>query len=84
MNESHEHNITLHEHGITRSGGDGPNPLSGGYGQTVPPITPEEWDQYGKSDRGAGRAVVMLMASIFTIGLALYAVVAYVCWFKVM
>ncbi len=68
MNEAHEHGITS----------------SDGHGQTVVQVTPEEWDQYSKSDRGAGRAVVMLMASIFSIGLVLYAAVAYICWFKVM
>jgi hypothetical protein len=77
MSESHDHGITSshHVHGITSSDG---------HGQPAPQVTAEEWDQYSRSDQGAGRAVVMLMAGIFTIGLALYAVVAYVCWFKVM
>ncbi len=62
-------------HDITIPGG-----LSG------PPLhfTPEEWDQYRKSDMGAAKSVVLLMGGIFTIGLALYSTVAYICWFKVM
>jgi hypothetical protein len=56
----------------------------GNSSQTTLPFTAEEWSQFRTADKGAGRSVVLLMAGIFSIGLALYAVVAYVCWFKVM
>ncbi|HEY7422816.1 MAG TPA: hypothetical protein VH682_01020 [Gemmataceae bacterium] len=68
MNESHEHNITI----------------PGGPGQPALHFTPEEWQQFRSSDHGAGKSVVLLMGGIFSIGLALYSIVAYVCWFKVM
>ena len=68
MNESHEHAITI----------------PGGPGKPALHFTEEEWDQFRRSDRGAGKSVVLLMGGIFTIGLALYSIVAYVCWFKVM
>lgn len=73
MNESHE------------QGNSSPDVnIPGGAGMPALHFTPEEWEQYRKSDKGAARSVVLLMGSIFTIGLALYSIVAYVCWFKVM
>jgi hypothetical protein len=36
----------------------------------------EEWNQFRKSDAGAAAAIAGLMASIFTIGLLLYATIA--------
>jgi hypothetical protein len=80
MNESHEHGITAPgEHGssqdITISGGPGKAPLH---------FTPEEWNQFRKSDMRAAMSVVLLMGSIFTSGLVIYSVVAYVCWYKKM
>jgi hypothetical protein len=41
-------------------------------------FTPEEWQEFHKSDIGAGGAVVVLMTAIFSIGLVLYAVIAVV------
>ncbi|MHB1425264.1 MAG: hypothetical protein ACYC3I_19010 [Gemmataceae bacterium] len=73
MNEGHEHGS--HSRDITISGGPGQPPLH---------FTPEEWQGFRNSDMGAGRSVVLLMGGIFTVGLVLYSVVAYVCWFKVM
>lgn len=81
MNEAHEHGITppgghgSPSHDITISGGPGKPPLH---------FTPEEWQQFRKSDMGAAKSVVVLMGSIFSIGLALYSIVAYVCWYRVM
>lgn len=81
MNESHEHGITrpgghgVPSHDITIPGGPGKPPLH---------FTPVEWQEFRKSDMGAGRSVVLLMGSIFSIGLVLYSIVAYVCWYKVM
>ncbi len=76
MNEAHQHGITPPGgHDITIPGGPGRPPLH---------FTPEEWQQFRSSDKGAGKAVVLLMGSIFSVGLALYAIVAYICWFKVM
>ena len=81
MNEAHEHGITpSHEHtgisnDVTIPGGPGKPPLH---------FTPEDWQQFRKSDMGAGKSVVLLMGGIFSVGLALYSVVAYVCWFRVM
>lgn len=70
----------IHSHGgpsedITISAGPDKLPLH---------FTPEEWEQYRKSDMGGARSVVLLMGGIFTIGLVLYSTVAYICWFKVM
>jgi len=73
MNEAHEYGHSSQD--VSIPGGPGKPPLH---------FTPEEWEQYRKSDKGAARAVVLLMGSIFTIGLILYSAVAYVCWFKVM
>jgi len=82
MNESHEH-------GITAPGGHGAPAsrditIPGGPGQPPLHFTPEQWEQFRTSDKGAGKSVVLLMGSIFTVGLVLYSIVAYICWFKVM
>jgi hypothetical protein len=66
-----------HEHGS-------PVTIPGGPGQAPLQFTPEEWEQFRNSDKGAAKSVVVLMGSIFSIGLVLYSIVAYVCWFKVM
>jgi hypothetical protein len=73
MNESHEHDNPSHD--VSIPGGPGKPPLH---------FTPEEWQGFRNSDKGAGRSVVLLMGGIFCVGLVLYSVVAYVCWFKVM
>lgn len=73
MNESHEHVRPSQDVSI-----------SGGPGKPVLHFSPEEWEHYRQSDKAAGRAVVLLMGGIFTVGLALYSIVAYVCWFQVM
>ena len=39
-----------------------------------------EWDQLRAEDLAAGKAVVILMLSIFSIGVFLYAVVAFTVW----
>jgi hypothetical protein len=74
-----------HDHGITTPGAHGsPISIPGGPGQPPLHFTPEEWEQFRTSDRGGAKSVVTLMASIFSVGLVLYFIVAYVCWFKVM
>lgn len=81
MNESHEHGITPASgnagvsQDITIPGGPGKQPLH---------FRPDEWEQFRMSDKGAGKSVVLLMGSIFTVGLLLYSIVAYICWYKVM
>ena len=40
--------------------------------------TPAEWDEFHKSDVGAGGAIVVLMTAIFSIGLVMYTVIAIV------
>ncbi len=55
-----------------------------GSGSTTLPFTTEEWDQFRTSDKSAGKSVVILMAGIFSLGLALYAAVSYICWFRLM
>ncbi len=73
MNEPHGHGNSSQEVNIP-----------GGPGKPALHFTPEEWDQYRKSDVAAARSVVLLMGGIFTIGLILYSTVAYICWYKVM
>ena len=46
--------------------------------KAVAEFTPEEWAEFHKSDIGAGGAVVVLMGAIFSIGLVLYTVIAFV------
>ncbi len=60
-----------HDHGTPR-----------GAAPTAPaPAFPyEEWLQFQRSDLGAGKVVVSLMAAIFTIGLLLYFSIALICW----
>jgi hypothetical protein len=40
------------------------------------PFTEAEWHDFHTADKGAGAAVIVLMTSIFTIGLFLYATIA--------
>jgi hypothetical protein len=79
MNESHTHGITPGGHGasqdVTIPGGPGKPPLH---------FTPMEWEEFRKSDMGAAKAVVLLMGGIFSTGLILYSIVAYVCLYQVM
>lgn len=82
MSESHEHGITTPPTG--NGGASQDITFSGGPGKPALHFATAEWEQFRKSDAGAARSVVLLMGSIFTIGLALYSIVAYVCWFKVM
>lgn len=42
------------------------------------PFSPAEWADLQKADVAAARAVVVLMGSIFMVGIVLYAIVAYV------
>jgi hypothetical protein len=42
---------------------------------TRPYFPTEEWEQFERSDLGAGAVIVALMTSIFTAGLILYSIV---------
>ena len=42
------------------------------------PFSQAEWQEFHKSDVGAGGAVIVLMAAIFSIGLVLYGIIAFV------
>jgi len=68
--EQQGHGTPLHQHGIQQGHSDQP---------AGPPthFTWEEWQQFQRSDLGAGGVVVALMASIFTIGLLLYGTITY-------
>jgi hypothetical protein len=41
-----------------------------------PDFTEAEWHEFHTSDKAAGAAVILLMTSIFSIGLVLYATIA--------
>ncbi len=45
---------------------------------TPAPFSDEEWSQLRNEDYGAGAAIVILMVSIFCIGVVLYTIVAWV------
>lgn len=77
MNPIHpEHGITTpdgagHSHDITIPGGPAGTPLH---------YTPEQWQQFRDADLAAARAVVLLMGSIFIIGLLLYSSIDWLIW----
>jgi hypothetical protein len=60
-----------HSHDITIPGGPSGTPLH---------FTDEQWQQFRSSDLAAARAVVLLMGSIFTIGLILYSTIDWLIW----
>jgi hypothetical protein len=79
MSETHP------EHGITTPGGHAAHPEHGitipaGPGGTVLHFSEQEWQTFRESDMAAARAVVLLMGSIFTIGLLLYGTIDYLIW----
>ena len=39
-----------------------------------------EWQSFRQSDMAAGRNIVVLMASIFAIGVVLYAIIDVICY----
>jgi len=44
------------------------------------PYFPEaEWRQFNIEDIAAGKAIILLMAGIFSIGLVLYSIIALIC-----
>jgi hypothetical protein len=66
----HDHGIQPAGHGIQ-------------HGATAAPAAAfpyEEWLAFQRSDLGAGKVVVGLMASIFVVGLLLYFSIALICW----
>lgn len=73
MNAAHEHSNPSDD--ILIPGGPGKPPLH---------YTEAEWQRFRTIDKSAGKAVVLLMAGIFFLGLILYSAVAYICWFKIM
>lgn len=60
-----------HDHGIQH----GAAPAA-----AAPRFAYEEWLQFQRSDLGAGKVVVGLMAAIFAIGLLLYLAISVICW----
>jgi hypothetical protein len=66
---SDPHGIQQPPHGIQHAPGGAP---------VLPPgsFTWEEWLEFQRSDLGAGKVVVALMASIFVIGFFLYGAIA--------
>jgi hypothetical protein len=67
-----------HDHGIQPAGhGIQHGATPGGVAAAFPY---EEWLQFLRSDLGAGKVVVGLMAAIFSIGLVLYFAIAVICW----
>jgi hypothetical protein len=48
------------------------------HGTTVPDFSDEEWQQLRNEDYAAAAAIVVLLVSIFCIGVVLYSIVAWV------
>jgi hypothetical protein len=44
------------------------------------PFTDQEWQNFQKDDVVAGGMIVGLMTAIFTVGLFLYATIAFIAW----
>jgi len=57
-------------------------PASDSYGHAAAqsPFSDAQWDYLRAEDYSAGRAVVVLMLGIFSIGVFLYAAVAFSVW----
>jgi hypothetical protein len=68
---SHDHGIQPAGHGIQH--GAAPAAAASAFPN-------EEWLQFQRSDLGAGKVVVGLMAGIFVTGLLLYFSIAAICW----
>lgn len=64
----------MSDHAVTPSPAD-PHAHAGHHGL---PFTDAQMQELHKSDIGAGGAVIVLMTAIFSIGLALYTVIAIV------
>ncbi len=47
------------------------------------PFTDAQWEYLRAEDYSAGRAVVVLMLGIFSIGVVLYAAVAFTVWSRI-
>jgi hypothetical protein len=73
MSDPHAHgstDIQAHATGVTSA-----LPTHGGR---VLPFSDADWKEFHQSDKGAGGAIIVLMASIFSIGLVLYTIIAIV------
>lgn len=55
-------------------------PTPAAHAPAAPHFTDAEWSQLQADDLAAGSAVVALMLAIFTMGVFLYAAVAYTVW----
>jgi hypothetical protein len=73
MTEPHEHPHGIQQ-GEDHSSGDGHGLDAGGH-SSAQLIGEEEFRHWERSDLGAGKVVVSLMAGIFTVGLLLYATI---------
>ena len=54
-----------------------------GHAPAEAPFTDAQWDFLRAEDYSAGRAVVVLMLGIFSIGVFLYAAVAFTVWSRI-
>jgi hypothetical protein len=64
MSDTHGEHVTPQAHGP--------------HGTAALPFSDEQWQEFHKSDVGAGGAIVVLMTAIFSIGLIMYTVIAIV------
>ena len=64
---THAH-ATAHGHGHDEHDKEGPRPY----------FPAAEWEQFQKDDINAGGAIIIEMAAIFSIGLLLYAAIAFI------
>jgi hypothetical protein len=67
-----------HDHGI-QPAAHGTQHVAAATASALP-FPWEEWLQLQRTDLGAAKVVVGLMASIFIIGLLLYFSIALICW----
>lgn len=67
----------MSDHAVTPAPADPHAPHGHHHGPALP-FTDAQMQELHKSDIGAGGAVIVLMTAIFTIGLALYTVIAIV------
>jgi hypothetical protein len=51
----------------------------GGSHETALPFTDAQWQEFREADKEMGKHVVLLMVGIFSIGLALYVAIAWIC-----
>lgn len=74
-----EEQITTNPHPGHIQEGHGTGHGTGHGGEAAqPPFTQAEMDEFQKSDIAAGAVVILLMTGIFSVGLVLYTIVAFI------